>query len=474
MTVRGTNALLAELDGLGLAAWSAAPDTLRITHVTAAGRALLGLDANAPFPVWPELLHPDHRATLERSSAGTFDHQLRNGRWIRVELRPLDGELLAVAMGTSDLRDAATRAAEAQLDALVDNLPFDFFELDMRGQYVRQNAAAKRMWGDNTGLRVEQVPIPEETRRLWAKNNARAYAGEVIREEVEMLVGIEMHRMVQLLSPVREVGGAIRGILGMNIDITARRQAEQQREKLAVELKKSLEALDQAQLRLVARERLAALGELAAVVAHEVRNPLGSIFNALTQMKKQAAPEPMGLLTGIIDEEASRLDQMVRSLLSYARPFHPHLVAEPLEPILSEALNASIRAQSDPCPVKTRIEVSPSLGPVMVDSQLLRMALTNIFDNALQAMPSGGELTVVAAPEARDGKNWAEVQVRDTGRGIRAEVLPRIFEPFFTTRAAGTGLGLAVVRRVVEAHQGAVVALSQPGEGATFALYLPR
>jgi signal transduction histidine kinase len=102
------------------------------------------------------------------------------------------------------------------------------------------------------------------------------------------------------------------------------------------------------------------------------------------------------------------------------------------------------------------------------------MALTNIFINAVQAMPQGGTLTITARPETHDGATWAEVQVRDTGRGIPAEHLPRIFEPFFTTRAAGTGLGLAVVRRIVEAHQGAVVAHSEPGQGSTFAMYLPR
>ncbi|MBS2031669.1 MAG: hypothetical protein JST54_27480 [Deltaproteobacteria bacterium] len=476
MTARGTAELLAELDVLGLAAWTATPDTLQLTAVTAAGRELLCLAAG-PLPLWPDLVHPDHRAALS-TRAATLDQQLRDSqggwRWVRLELRPLGKELLAVAVGTTDLHEDATRAADAQLEALVDNLPFDYFELDMSGQYVRQNAQAKKMWGDQVGKRLDQVPIPEETRRLWATNNARAYAGEVIREEVEMLVGAEKRRMINVLSPVREAG-AIRGIVGLNIDVTERRQAEQQREKLATELKKSLEALDQAQLRLVARERLAALGELAAVVAHEVRNPLGAIFNSLTQIKKQPTPELEEMLLGIITEEASRLDQMVRSLLSFARPFHPHLVPEEMEPILRDALQASLRAQADPCPVTTKLEVAPELGPVPVDSQLLRMALTNVFDNALQAMmPAGGELTVVAAPEARDGKNWVEVQVRDTGRGIHAEVLPRIFEPFFTTRAAGTGLGLAVVRRVVEAHHGAVVALSQPGQGATFAIYLPR
>jgi signal transduction histidine kinase len=226
----------------------------------------------------------------------------------------------------------------------------------------------------------------------------------------------------------------------------------------------------------VARERLAALGELAAVVAHEVRNPLGAIFNSLNQLKKKTPPSTEGdLLLSIIDEEASHLDAMVRDLLGYARPIHPTLSPEPLEPLLRDALNSTLRAAGDRAArVRIELSVDPELESVPLDAQLLKMALTNVFQNALLAMPEGGQLAVRAAPEVHDGTRWVEIQVRDTGVGIDSEHLPRIFEPFFTTRAAGTGLGLAVVRRILEAHHGAVVAFSEEGKGSTFALYLPR
>jgi PAS domain S-box-containing protein len=472
--MRPAEQLLADFDALALPAWLAEPGTLRVLQTTAAARAFLGEHSD-----WLELVHPDDRAALQAATAPqTLDQRVRSEmgswRWLRVELRQVDGLLLVLATPTGELRRHAAASAEANLETLIENLPFDYFQMDAQGRYVRLNAHSRDVWGNHLGMRAHEVAVPPETLAIWERNNARACAGETVRDEVQFHVGGQLRSFINLVAPVREAG-RITGILGVNIDITERRRAEEHNARLVAELQRSLGELSSTQQKLISHERLAALGELAAVVAHEVRNPLGAIVNTLNALKKQATlgPDCRQLLM-IIDEEASRLDAMVRNLLSYARPIHPRRLPEPLGPLLEEALTTSLRAHGDgAAAVRTAVEVDGRLGAVAVDAQLLRMALINIFTNALQAMPGGGELHVHVAPEARDGEDWVEIQIRDTGGGIPAEHLPRIFEPFFTTRAAGTGLGLAVVRRIVEAHEGAAVAFSEPGRGSTFALYLP-
>jgi signal transduction histidine kinase len=117
--------------------------------------------------------------------------------------------------------------------------------------------------------------------------------------------------------------------------------------------------------------------------------------------------------------------------------------------------------------------LDPALPKLQVDAQLLRQALVNVLNNALEAMPRGGSLTIEARRQEREGRSWARISIRDTGQGVPPELLPRVFEPFFTTKASGTGVGLAIVKRVVEAHGGKVEAHCGRGRGMTVALWLP-
>ncbi len=255
-----------------------------------------------------------------------------------------------------------------------------------------------------------------------------------------------------------------------------RRRAEHKVSVLNQELRQSLDALARTQSVLVARERMAALGELAATMAHEVRNPLGAIANCVVALRHLPGPRldaQQESVLEIIAEEVQRLDELVRGLLDFARPVEPQPRPEPLEPVVEGALSAALRAQGTGPRVTVQREVAPDLPPALVDVQLLHVALSNLFTNALQAMPQGGDLRVRIERAPPVGASRLQVSISDTGTGMSPEVQQRIFEPFFTTRATGTGLGLPIVQRIVEGHSGEVEVRSTQGRGTTFTVRLP-
>jgi GAF domain-containing protein len=238
--------------------------------------------------------------------------------------------------------------------------------------------------------------------------------------------------------------------------------------RLYEDLRRSYADLERTQHRLIQRERLAALGELSAVVAHEVRNPLGVIFNSLGSLRRLVRPTgDAKLLLDIVGEEADRLNRIVGDLLDFARPSTPQLRPEPLERIVDEAVGAALAQK--PHGVEVARELDVSVPPVPMDARLVRQALLNVAVNAVQAMPRGGRITL----RTRRAGDAVVVEIEDTGAGIPEEVKARIFEPFFTTKASGTGLGLAVVKRIVEGHGGSVAVSNRPGSGAVFALSFP-
>ncbi|MCE9668274.1 MASE1 domain-containing protein [Myxococcus stipitatus] len=268
-------------------------------------------------------------------------------------------------------------------------------------------------------------------------------------------------------------GASVSGLLLAGA-LGERRRAQEEVSHLNQELRQSLQRLAATQATLVRRERMAALGELSATVAHEVRNPLGAISNALAALRRlvpQVAEGPANTLLGIMDEEVQRLDLIVNDLLDFTRPVEPRLHAQALGPVVEGALTASLRSGTSGIRVSHAFD--EPLPPIAVDAHLLHVALTNLFTNAVQAMPSGGNLVARLEPDTRAGAPHARLTISDTGHGITPELQQRIFEPFFTTRASGTGLGLAIVRRIVDGHHGEVAVDSTVGQGTTFTVWLP-
>jgi signal transduction histidine kinase len=229
-----------------------------------------------------------------------------------------------------------------------------------------------------------------------------------------------------------------------------------------------LAELSRLQAELVAQERLSVLGEAAGVVAHEVRNPLGSILNAVAVLKRDKLG-PMGTsAVEMLEEEATRLDAMVRDLLDVVRPLEPR----PRSLHLGELARRTVELFHERRQlggVRLSLEAEPELPTLQADETLLQLALENLVRNAVQSSPPGGQVQVTV----RRVPDGLCLLVEDEGPGVSPADAQRVFEPFFTTRTTGTGLGLAVVRRVVLAHGGTVMVGQRPGGGARFELKLP-
>ncbi len=241
---------------------------------------------------------------------------------------------------------------------------------------------------------------------------------------------------------------------------------------LAVLLLGVFRALGRSERELRATMALATAGQLAAVVAHEIRNPLAALQSRAERAQEElrAGSDPRGVadLLEAIPLEVHRLDRIVTNYLSLARGTEagessdvPQVVARTLDLVAKDLERANVTLQCTAPDHSLRARMGP--GP-------LRQALLNLFLNAREAMASGGELRVgVRADEA-----WVIIEVEDTGGGIDPRLHRKIFEPFYTTRPAGSGLGLAVVSSIVRSHRGRVEVRSEPGRGAKFILTLPR
>jgi signal transduction histidine kinase len=299
---------------------------------------------------------------------------------------------------------------------------------------------------------------------LAARHSARALLGLPIKSRgniVGVAVLCDQRRPRQFTPQEIERAGAIINHLAIAIE-NARLYEEQ---------KLSFEKLATAQAELVRRERLAALGELSAVVAHEVRNPLGVIFNSIGSLKRITRLEgDAKKLLDIVAEEADHLNRLVGDLLEFARPRQPSLKPTNVCDVIEEAITSATREAT--AAITFGRDVAPQMPLVPMDRYLIRRALANVAVNAVQAMPKGGQVTFRARRDDRR-RPCARIDVIDDGPGLPASAVGRVFEPFFTTKATGTGLGLAVVKRIIEDHHGEVSISNGARSGATVTLWLP-
>jgi two-component system sensor histidine kinase PilS (NtrC family) len=228
-----------------------------------------------------------------------------------------------------------------------------------------------------------------------------------------------------------------------------------------------LSAIRAMEARVRAADRLATLGRMAANIAHEIRNPLASLSGAVEVLAGGAPDETRERLAQIVLKETGRLNGIIRNFLEYARPAPLDRAPVNVAEIVDEVLTL-LEHRAEPGTLKTVREFSPSL-VWTVDRQQFRQAVWNLCLNAIQAMPEGGELRVTLGIVG----STLVLRVHDTGEGIATADIPHVFEPFFSTKPDGSGLGLALVHRIVQDHGGEIDVASQPGLGSTFTITLP-
>ncbi len=221
---------------------------------------------------------------------------------------------------------------------------------------------------------------------------------------------------------------------------------------------------------LIQVEALAEMGEMAAQIAHEIKNPLAGISGAIQVIAESTpADDPKSEIYDEILKHIRRLDETVLSLLSYTRPFRPARVTTDLGLVLDSAVTL-LRNSDDFSDVTIEIEHSADLGPVSVDAQQLIQVILNLLLNAVHALKDDRTITV-ATGRADDG---VEIRIIDRGAGMTSATRRKIFKPFFTTKNKGTGLGLTIARKIVTGHGGALTIESEPGVGTTVTIHLPR
>lgn len=259
------------------------------------------------------------------------------------------------------------------------------------------------------------------------------------------------------------------GFLAFNLTEEQRREARLNREN-ARKLAEANTSLQKAEGAVRRGERLAALGQLTAGLAHEIRNPLGAIRSS-AEILSRTVPEENDIaqeMSANIRSEVDRANQIITKFLQFASP--TELSAEPadLSTVIDRAIALVKRAQP-PIPCSIYTNYLPDIPPVNMDSALMERVFFNLLVNAAQASGSESVITV----RTKIAGSFAEIAIIDKGIGIAKEDLDNIFNPFFTKKAGGTGLGLSIVSRIVDLHGGKILVESEPGSGSTFRVLLP-
>ena len=275
-----------------------------------------------------------------------------------------------------------------------------------------------------------------------------------------------------LTRPVRELVSGVQAVIAGDYSSRVRASGRDEIAKLASafnQMTESLEDLKTLELQLRRRDRLSALGQVAVGIAHEVRNPLGIIKTSAELLHKRIQTgQPYEQLLNYIIDEVRRIDKLIRDFLAFAKPRPPVMAPFDIREVIDRTCRFCV-PELERCHVAITVDVPAGAPQVFGDHELIHQALLNLILNAMEAMPNGGSIAISAVPT--DG--FMAVSVADTGPGVAPEAREKLFNPFFTTKENGTGLGLAQVYSIMEAHGGAVEYSESSGQGAVFVLTLP-
>jgi two-component system, NtrC family, sensor kinase len=289
---------------------------------------------------------------------------------------------------------------------------------------------------------------------------------------VAVILGLLMTTWVVIaLRPLRRLQNAARrvaaGEYGSRIEVSGPAEVAD----LARELNTMATAVEERERELVRSERLAAVGKMAAMITHEVRNPLSSIGlnTELLEDEVEGNPEARDLVRAI-HREVDRLTAITEEYLSFARLPKPKLAAEAINPLVG-ALAAFVRGDLAAKKVELKIELAPGDPIAIIDASQLRQCLINLVRNATEALVAKGGGTVTLRTQTAGDR--IVIDVEDDGVGIAADVLPRLFDPFFSTKEGGSGLGLALTQQIIKDHGGDLAVQSTLGKGTTFTVSVP-
>lgn len=452
-------------------------DTRRWIRVNPAMTAVLGTpESELVGRSFVDVIHPEDqplaRRQLEQLAQGTpvrgtaVRIQAADGeyRWVSWNIEPpREGLIYAIGRDITDRRRAETRQAELQAavarSAREWRMTFDALDdpvviVNQAGQIVRLNEAARRMSGQSHGDILGRRLDALEPAGLWKR--AAELADRVRRDGGPAASQLRSGRDGRTWDlQVQSVSGAGAGPMAAIIiahDVTP-----------VVLLQDSVRR----------NEAMAAMGALVAGVAHEVRNPLFSMTATLDAFEARLSAEQTSQRhIRVLRTQLDRLQQLMRELLEYGKPPQLSIGTVRFDLIARQAIDESALVAREHG-VTLETDVPSHLPLVRADRARLAQVYVNLLTNAIHHSPEGAHVVIRARDARENGASWLQTEVEDAGQGFRTDDLPRIFEPFFSRRPGGTGLGLALVQRIVEQHGGSVAAANRSGGGAVVVVRLP-
>jgi len=452
----GNERILGNLGLLALALHDQAPAGERLS-------ATLGLPV---FASWEEMLktHPELNMVIETTGRAELIHELRVGLPDAVALVERAAASFFLRLLSSDQMWVACKIdllhTQTLLKNVIDQLKEEIVLTDQAGRVLDCNKAVLERSGLSkagiAGRHLRELFSLSET--VTGNGGGEPSAPSPLEEAIATRQTAEatlaqvdddgrMHYVREYIYPIMDDGGNLASLLCIRRDITSRTQME---------------------LRLQQSERLASIGEMSTYIAHEIRNPLFAISGFANQLLRDAPDEKSKEKLGIIVAESRRLDGILKSILNFARPTE----SAPGLADVNDIVRGTMELMGMACEnqgIEPILALTEDIPLVKADPELIKQGLINLVKNAVEAMPSGGLLTV------RTGLAPSHVflEVEDTGVGIPPELRDKVFSPFFSTKGKGSGLGLAMIKKFLDDMGGTVDLTSIPGEGTRVTLFLP-
>jgi two-component system sensor histidine kinase HydH len=339
----------------------------------------------------------------------------------------------------------------AYSDQVVGNLPMGLVASDESGRVGAYNETAEAILGKSSQQVLGKAAPSVLPRELWQLTDRLKENGTVVEEDIECHTGADTTVPLRISAAVlRGEDGSFLGHVFVFRDLTEVRRLEQEVER---------------------SKRLAALGSLAAGVAHEIRNPLSSVKGFATYFGERLKDNPKDRETAnTMIQEVERLDRVIGQLLEFARPSHLRIRSVRLVDLIQHSLKL-IEGDARNRNVEVKSVIPSDLPNIQLDPDRMSQVLLNLYLNSIQAMDDGGTLKVEVSRD--ETRKQTKIAIADNGRGIEPGDKERIFDPYFTTKPDGTGLGLAIVHKIMEAHKGDMKAESRPGLGTTITIVVP-